>query len=145
MVFQPVTENDELQSHLFTLLNASEDIPFCANMLSLLDKEQLDQKHYKEWDRARKAHTEKSKANAEYKRESLSTSYNASIRLLEAQLQSSNDEKIQRMRQAQITTATNDYQTRIAKLEMDMKKADIEADPIAYGIIQIKEDVYELR
>lgn len=145
MVFQPVTENDELQSHLFTLLNASEDIPFSENMLSLLDKEQLDQKHYKEWDRARKAHTEKSIANAEYKRESLSTSYNAQIRLLEAQLQSSNDEKIQRMRQAQITTATNDYQTRIAKLEMDMKKADIEADPIAYGIIQIEEEVYELR
>lgn len=145
MVFQPVTENDELQSHLFSLLNASEDIPFSENMLSLLDKAQLDQKHYKEWDRARKTHTEKSKANAEYKRESLSTSYNAQIRLLEAQLQSSNDEKIQRMRQAQINTATNDYQTRIAKLEMDMQKADIEADPIAYGIIQIEEDVYELR
>jgi hypothetical protein len=145
LVFQPVTENEILQENLFSLLDSSVGIPPDDSMVNLLDKELLDQKHYKEWDRARKAHSEKSIANAEYKRESLNTSHKAQISLLETQLRSSNDEKIQRMRLAQMSSAINDYQMRISKLDTDMQRADIESDPIAYGIIQVEEDTYELK
>jgi hypothetical protein len=134
-----------LQENLFSLLDSSVGIPPDDSMVNLLDKELLDQKHYKEWDRARKAHSEKSIANAEYKRESLNTSHKAQISLLETQLRSSNDEKIQRMRLAQMSSAINDYQMRISKLDTDMQRADIESDPIAYGIIQVEEDTYELK
>ena len=145
LTFQPVTEHEILQANLFAFLNSGEELTMEESVLGIMDKDLLDQKHYKEWIKAREAHTEKSKANAEYKRESLSTSYKAQISLLETQLKSTDDEKIQRMRQAQINSAKLDYEKRLRKLELDMQKADIEASPIAYGIIRVEEDAYELK
>ena len=49
-----------------------------------------------------------------------------------------NSENIKRMRQYQITNAQADYNRRIQELEDAMAKADITAEPIAYGILKVE-------
>ena len=57
--------------------------------------------------------------------------------LLADQLVQASDEKLQRMRQSQIATAEANYTRRIQELETAMEKADIIAEPVAYGVIEL--------
>jgi hypothetical protein len=52
-------------------------------------------------------------------------------------LQNSNDEKIQRMRRSQISSAEEDYAKRIQELGIAIERADLTSEPIAYGVIFI--------
>ena len=70
-------------------------------------------------------------------RESLSTSHRARMSLLGEQLEQANDEKIRRMRQSQIAAAEADYARRIQELDIAMERADITADPVAYGVLRV--------
>ena len=41
------------------------------------------------------------------------------------------------MRQSQIVTAEADYARRIQELDIAMERADVVAEPVAYGVIQV--------
>ena len=45
------------------------------------------------------------------------------------------NEKIRRMRQGQLSNAEADYQRRLAELDEAVKKADLNAEPVAYGVV----------
>ena len=100
----------------------------------------LDGQHYKLWSDARVRHRQKTQELAQFRRESLTTSHRARIALLEEQLRQADNEKIQRMRQSQISAAEADYARRIQELDIAMEKAEITAEPVAYGVIQIVGD-----
>ena len=70
--------------------------------------------------------------------ESLSKSHQARMALLAEQLAQASDEKLQRMRRSQIATAEADYTRHIQELETAMGKADIIAEPVAYGVIELQ-------
>jgi hypothetical protein len=74
---------------------------------------------------------------AQFRRESLTTSHRARIALLKDQLEQATDEKIRRMRQAQIKAAEEDYARRVQELDIAAERADITAKPVAYGVISI--------
>ena len=99
----------------------------------------LDAHHYKLWSEARAKHRQETQELAAYRRESLSKSHQARIALLEEQLEQASDEKIRRMRQSQIDSAEADYARRIKELDSAMEKADIIAEPVAYGVLNIEE------
>ena len=58
---------------------------------------------------------------------------------LQDQLKQAGNENIQRMRRSQIETAEADYERRIQELDKAMERADILAEPVAYGVLTIKE------
>ena len=101
--------------------------------------DELDAQHYKLWSEARAKHRQRTQELAEYRRESLSTSHRARIALLEEQLRQASNEKIQKMRQSQIAAAEADYARRIQDLDIAMERADVIAEPVAYGILHIAE------
>ena len=72
-----------------------------------------------------------------YWSESRSTSHRARIALLEEQLEQADNEKIRRTRLSQIDRAQADYARRIQELDTAMEKADILAEPVAYGVKKI--------
>jgi len=82
-------------------------------------------------------HQRRTQELAQYRRESLTTSHRARISLLEEQLGQASNDKIRRMRQAQIAAAEADYARRIQELDIAMERADITAQPVAYGVIHI--------
>ena len=63
--------------------------------------------------------------------------------LLEEQLRQASDEKIQKMRQSQITAAEADYARRIQDLDIAMERADVTAGAVAYGVLIVEDSEYE--
>ena len=74
-----------------------------------------------------------------YWSESQPASHNARMALLNEQLERADDEKIRRMRQSEIKTVEADYARRIRDLDTALERADIIAEPVAYGTLTIEE------
>lgn len=48
------------------------------------------------------------------------------------------ESRIRRMREAQIDAATRDYQQHVEQLEQASKQADILAEAVAFGVLEIR-------
>ena len=59
--------------------------------------------------------------------------------MLEDRLENATNEKIHRMLQAQLSNAEADYQRRLTELKQAVKKVDLNAEPVAYGLLVITE------
>ena len=97
--------------------------------------DELDTQHHALWSEARTQHQRRTRELVAYRRESLSTSHQARLALLQEQLNQTSDEKLQRMRRSQIDAAQADYERRIQELNRAMERADIIAEPVAYGVL----------
>jgi len=141
LVLRAVASDEAVTPYLSRLLEKATDL--AADISSEVHSacwDALDSQHYKLWSDARAKHRQKTQELAQFRRESLTTSHRARIALLEEQLRQADNEKIQRMRQAQISAAEADYARRIQELDIAMEKAEITAEPVAYGVIQIVGD-----
>ena len=138
--FKPIASSTALTPQLVHLLEKAVD----ASIDEQVDPgspvwDDLDALHHKLWSEARVRHRQKTQELAAYRRESLSTSHQARIRLLAEQLEQASNENIQRMRQSQISSAEADYNRHIRELNDAMQKMDVIAEPVAYGILTIVE------
>ena len=138
LVLRPIASLEAVTAHLGHLLenaiDATDDDPGDAGFPVW---DELDTQHHKMWSDARTKHRQRTQELAAYRRESLSTSHRARIALLEEQLKQSSNEKIQRMRQSQIAAAEADYARRIQALDIAMERADVTAEPVGYGVVQV--------
>ncbi len=138
LVLRPIASSDAVTPYLGCLLEKAVDAAVNDQESSVSPVwNKLDAQHYKLWSEARAKHQQRTQKLAEYRRESLSTSHRARIALLEEQLKQASDEKIQRMRQSQITAAEADFARRIQDLDIALERADLTAEPVAYGILQV--------
>ena len=138
LVLKPIASNDVVTEHLGTLLEGAADCPDAMpDGLDASVWDRLDAQHYGLWNDARTRHLQRIRELAEYRRESLSTSHRARIALLEEQLSQATNEKIQKMRLSQIAAAEADYARRIQELDIAQERADIVANPLAYGVIRV--------
>ncbi len=138
LVLYPVAQSGEVTQRLSELLEY-------GRLGSLPDDQvpkqtvfdQLDAAHYELWAKARSNHKEQNQRIADYRRESLTTSHRGRVAMLEERLAQATNEKIRRMRQGQLANAEADYQRRLAELDEAVKKADLTAEPVAYGVVVI--------
>ncbi len=139
LVLRPVASSEAIATHINRLLEnavpASPDDKSGSASPAMWDA--LDAQHYKLWSDVRSKHRQRTQELAEYRRESLSTSHRARMALLEEQLKQADNEKIQKMRQSQIATAEADYARRIQDIDIAMERADVTAEPVAYGVMHI--------
>lgn len=141
LVLRPVASTEAVTLHLSRLLEKATDLP--VDNPKEADPacwDALDGQHYSLWSDARVKHRRRTQELAEFRRESLTTSHRARIALLEEQLKQASNEKIQKMRRSQISAAEADYARRIQDLDIAMERAEITAEPVAYGVIQIVGD-----
>ena len=137
MALIPVTSSEKVSKNLISLLeSATDDISEQSPVNSTLH-DNLDGMHYKMWNEAKEKHKQKTSELSEYRRGSLTTSHNARISLLKEQLAKNDNDKIKKMKTSQLETAEADYARRIKELDDAVKKADITAEPVAYGIIEV--------
>jgi hypothetical protein len=59
------------------------------------------------------------------------------LALLKEQLAQATEEKIRRMRLSQMASAEADYNRRIQDLESAIEKAEITAQPVAFGVVRV--------
>ena len=139
LVLTPIASSEALTPHLGRLLENAAD----ASTADPVDSgsavwDALDSQHYTVWSQAKEEHRQRTRELAAYRKESLSKSHQARMALLAEQLAQASDEKLQRMRRSQIATAEADYTRRIQELETAIDKADIIAEPVAYGVIELQ-------
>ncbi len=99
--------------------------------------EALDKIHYQTWNEERKQHRLKVQELVSYRKESLTYSHQARVALLEEHLEKANDEKIRRMRQAQLDSAIADYERHMAELDKAEQQNDIQTQTVAYGMLYV--------
>jgi ATP-dependent helicase HepA len=134
-----VSTSEVITSRLDQLLeNAEENTGNIKNFLTSSTKEELDICHYNLWIKAKEKYIQQTRDQAKYMLESLGVSHKARIALLSEQLNRSTNDKIRRMHQAQIDAAEEDYNRRVRELNNAAKMADITAQPVAYGVLQVE-------
>ena len=136
--FQPVCRHPELTERMLELLEIAQPIKNTVAPITADEKAALEQAHYPHWLNHRAAHIEQVTQTTQARLASLNTSHAARMALLEEQRDSNPDEKIQRMKNSQIASATRDYQQRAEELQKAPEQADIIAEAVAYGILMIE-------
>ena len=136
LVLKPVVLSEPLVPHLNDLLERTEDGDTQADQTPI-QKDALEKTHQHLWAEARGKHLERTQALADYRKESLSTSHGKRVALLENRIAEATDPNIQRMRRSQLANAETDYRRRIQEFDDALAKADITAEPVAYGVLEV--------
>jgi hypothetical protein len=134
--FQPVCEDRAVTDRILELLESAK--PTSASPLSSSEVDSLERVHYVHWCDARAAHIEQITAYASSKLNSLQATHAARLALLEEQRDNASHSNIARMRQGQIDAASREYELRARDLGGAASRADIVAEPVAFGILNIR-------
>jgi ERCC4-related helicase len=138
-VLQPVCTNPIIGDSFLALLERAELVE--DNQYNLPEQivfDQLDAEHHRLWTQHRQEHKEYTEKLAFYRVESLKTSHQARLALLNEQLGKTSEGNIQRMRRAQISKAEADYQRRKEELEKLARSADVTAQAVAFGLLVVE-------
>lgn len=133
----PVCDSDEIaESFTDILLDAavsSTQVKLNENALSILES-----KHVALWQAAKDAYISEVKNTANYKLESIGNNYRSRKRILEQKIRDINDEKINRMHQSELDTATENYNRKVNEINEQTQRADIHTSLVAKGVLDIK-------
>jgi hypothetical protein len=138
VTLQPICGDQTITDHFLDVLEHAT--PVRPGEIPLPDQEvfeQLDVFHHDLWNTAQKAHKAYNIQLAQYRKESLQTSHRAHLSQIQTQLAQTNEENIRRMRQAQIVNAEADFKRRMDELDKAAQRADISAQPVAFGVILV--------
>ncbi len=139
VVFQPVLSDELVEAKFFKLLEKAQiDSASDGELPDQSVFDALDSRHHHHWLQARGEQRENTTRLVECRRESLKTSHRARMTILAEQLAQTGNEKIQKMRRAQIDNADAEYKRKMQELEDALQKADVLAQPIAYGVLEVQ-------
>ena len=138
IAFRPVTSKSGLTVRFLSLLPDGHEYDVDSDGLSTLDRESIEQQHYRLWSDGRAEHVEETTRVADFQRGSLETSHKARIAILDAQLMQAANERIRIMKTAQKTNAQADYERRSKEIDDAASRTDITAEPVSWGIIRVR-------
>ena len=98
----------------------------------------LETSHHQLWKSAQQAHKDEATESFRYKAGSLSYNFDGRKRILLSQIAEANDERIRRMRTAELENAETKYKRKIDDLRLEMEKADIHTQLLVRGVLQIR-------
>lgn len=99
---------------------------------------ELDSRHFTVWQTALDEHRAVTEQVAAYRRESLRVTYEARANLLREKLTKSENAKIQKMQQSQLSRAEVDFVRRLEEIDSAARRADIIADAVVYGVMFVE-------
>lgn len=132
-----VVEQPDIGKNLIDLLQISSDAPH-IEMPSQQVWDDLDAVHHQRWLTESTQHSEENRQLLVIRIQSLTASHRARKALLEERLRSAKNEKIQKMRQAELDRAQVDFDVRVSALQRAADSGDIRANTAVLGVIEIK-------
>jgi len=133
-----IAMNDAIDAKLLELLQKSTDCEGNnVRQVAGSDIEDLESRHYEMWKDALSAYRRRIVDLAKFKESSLNASHKGRIAMLQDRLASSTEDKIRRMRQAEIDRAVREYNERLADLRRSSEQADITTERIMVGTIEV--------
>lgn len=131
-----VAESPEIEAKLFSLLrDALPGVETELPVQAVFDA--LEARHHQRWRDMLANHKEANQQLVDYRLNSLIASTNARLRQVKDQLNKSTDEKIRTMKQAEHDRIKADYSRRKEKLEAAKEAADIRAEAVAFGVVEM--------
>jgi len=134
--FQTITGDPHVAARLLEFLGTASAAE--GDVHTREQETQLESIHYAAWTEARANHIEQVSQLSAARLASLRLTHEARIALLEEQRDRATDERIRRMREAQIDTARLDFQRRSAELAEAPARADVVAEAIAFGVLVVE-------
>jgi len=134
--FQPVCDKFGVSARLLEMLEAAA--PAAGDGATREQQASLEALHYTSWSDARADHIDQVNQVAQSRLSSLRVSHQARIALLEEQRDQANEDRIRRMRESQLDTARLDFERHSVELTEAASRADIVAEPIAFGVLVIE-------
>lgn len=136
--FQPLCINPDLTNHMIEMLEIAQPISSNLQLTTSEEEDFLEKNHYRLWLDARATHIEQTQLHAQSRLDSLQTSHVARITLLEEQRDNVSEQRIRRMREAQIDAAIRDYNLHVEELQQAVSQADVLAEAVVFGILIIE-------
>lgn len=133
-----VMESPEIEAKLFSLLRDAlpvENTELPAQTVF----DALEARHHQRWRDTLANHKEANQQLVDYRLNSLTASTKARLRQVNDQLSKTTDEKIRTMKQAEHDRIKADYYRRKEKLEAAKDIADIRAEAVAFGVVEVIE------
>lgn len=133
----PICENSNTQKELMNMLLSGkqhniETSKWIAHWAT------LETSHHHLWKSAQQAHKDEAAESFRYKTGSLSYNFNGRKRILLSRIAEANDERIRRMRTAELENSERKYKRKIDDLRLEMEKADIHTQLLVRGVLQIR-------
>jgi ATP-dependent helicase HepA len=133
-----VALNEVINAKLLELLQSATNYSLLeGRSLSSTQVSELESRHYKMWSAALSTHRKQITQLSQFKQTSLSASHKGRMAILNEQLASATEEKIRRMRHAQMDAATRDYEQHCEELKKASEQADITTELIISGTIEM--------
>ena len=132
-----ICENELLAAELTDILQEADTSPARGTT----DKAMwaaLEARHIALWQQEKNKYLAGIQNTANYKLESISSNYRNRRRSLEQKIREAFNEKIRRMYQSELNTATEKYQAKVDEINSRASRADIHTALIANGIIDVK-------
>ena len=133
----PVCENEIISSELTDILQEADT----SKIRAVVEKSTwmgLENRQIALWKREKESYLAGIQSTANYKLESISSNYRNRKRTLEQKIRDAFDEKIRRMYESELNTATEKYHIKVEAINDRAARADIHTSLIANGIIDIK-------
>ena len=133
----PICSNLSIESDLVELLQTASTTTAPVTVdKSMWDV--LEGRHITLWKKEKAKHIESVQTIADFRIESIGSNYRSRKRSLEQKIMDAFEEKIIRMYQSELQTATERYEGKVAEINARVSRADIHTTLVANGIIEIK-------
>ena len=135
----PVCTNEIIRENFFEYLEAGVMVDPSDYLISEAAKNKLDRKHHTLWKEKKALHQSKTKEMVQFRVESLEISHAGRCNVLHEQIEKASNEKIKKMREAQLNNIQTEYEHKRTKLLESASAADIHARPIVFGTLIVEE------
>lgn len=132
-----VCENEKIERELTDIfLNASSNASVMGDFSS--DWMSLEERQVLYWMDARKKHLQNAQATANYRIESLQSSFNVQKHAIETAIAATPDPSIKKMKAAQLDAVQELSEKKIERIKNTMQQTDIHISLLANGIVEVR-------
>lgn len=97
----------------------------------------LEEAQYVTWADARSVHIEQARAHVANQMASLRTTHHARVELLEDQIAGASHDNIRRMRESELRSVEEDFETRSKRLEATIARSDLTTSLLCSGVVEV--------
>ncbi len=134
----PVCENSSVRDNFFDYIESGVEILSGQALPEENAFKELDKIHHDLWSKEKEEHHTRTKEISSFQRVSLETSHKGRQSVIAEQLDNSTNEKIRKMKQAQLTNNQADFERKLAELDVAQSGADIHARPVVFGVLKLE-------
>lgn len=132
-----VSDNEAIQTNVLNFMQYASDYVF-ENTVHTAKWDSIDALHYESWQKAKQDYVELVREDCDFRVEQLRQTTTKREIIIKAQIANTIDEKILRMRNAQLDNLRKHYEEQKKTLEDTVRKADIHTQLLVKGVLHVE-------